>query len=299
MSLGGAIPFVGGILESFLGPMEDDAAQADARAVADELRYLDSPEFSSKQLSPESFSPEMYANPEEAQYKLAEVDPRIRDYQMQALQRMRDLSDGHASAQQNLANYEAMNRAGQMAKARDAALMQNAQSRGVAGSGLEFAMRQQAGQEAANRAQSGTMQAAMNAALERLKGNESYQRGMADFRGQEMDQSARNADIINRFNQYNTGQRNAIRQANVGMRNAAQQTNIGNRNTAQQYNLERGDRNAMNRFGTRLEALRAASGAHGNLAGQKLNSLQGNRDRDKESRNDLEQMMGGGIMGGA
>lgn len=209
------------------------------------------------------FQPQMYGTPEAAQYQTIAEDPRVRDYQMQALARLQGFADQAANSQEALGRYNAVSDANAVAAQQNAAIRNQMAMRGQGGSGIEFALQQQAAQNAANRAQAGGLGAAQQAALQRLMGMQGVMSGASNVRGMDASVAGRNADIINQFNMANTGARNATAQGNVDMANAAglrnlntkqglNATNAGIRNE----NLARDDRNRL----TDLEAERQKFG---------------------------------------
>ena len=176
------------------------------------------------------FNPQQYATPEAAQYQTISEDPRVRDYQMQALARMQKFGDQAADSAESLGRYQAVSDANAVAAQNNAAIRNQMAMRGQGGAGLEFVLGQQAGQNAANRAQGGALQAAQQAALQRLMGTQAAMQGASGIRGQDANVAAQNAAIINAFNMANTQARNQTNQANVDMKNSA---GLRNTNTRQ------------------------------------------------------------------
>jgi hypothetical protein len=172
------------------------------------------------------YSPGSYATPEAAQYQTVSEDPRTRDYQMQALSRMQQLADQSAGSAEALGRYNAVSDANSVAAQQNAGIRNQMAMRGQGGSGMEFVLQQQAAQNAANRAQSAGMNAAQQAALQRLMGTQGVMQGASNVRGMDANVAGRNADIINQFNMANTGARNAAAQGNVNMQNAAGLRNV-------------------------------------------------------------------------
>lgn len=184
------IPIIGGFF--------DDSDQKILELMAEQKRRaeaLGTPEFG-------EYKPEQYA------YQTVQEDPRIRQSQLQYLQRLQSLADT-GLGEEDLAAFEAAKRgANQLARQREEALISNAQSRGVAGGGLEFALRQQAQQDAAERARASQMEQAAQAARQRALAIQAYGQGLQSQRGQDFDINRYNTDLINRFNQANTDLRN-------------------------------------------------------------------------------------------
>lgn len=196
----------------------------------EDLEFLtDDPRFNSREYEKIAYggdvSPEMYGTPEAAAYQTISEDPRTRDFQMQALARMQGLADQSAGSAEALGRYQATSDANALAAQREAGIRNQMAMRGQGGSGMEFVLQQQAGQDAANRAQSAGLQAAQQAALQRLMGTQGVMQGASGVRGQDADIASRNAAIINAFNMANTGARNQANMANTDMRNQAMNRN--------------------------------------------------------------------------
>ena len=99
-------------------------------------------------------------DPERIEGKQVEIDPELRRKQMAALEALQAISDGRIESQGEAQRQAARMQSEQVAAGRDAAIQQQMSSRGVGGSGMEFALRGQSGQEAANRAGQMGMQGA-------------------------------------------------------------------------------------------------------------------------------------------
>lgn len=122
--------------------------------------------------------------------------------------------------------------------AEQGAIIQDAQQRGVAGSGLEMAARLLSQQEGANRASRDGTTVAANAqarALQAIKDGASLSSDMRDQSYNEQAAAAKAQDEINRFN---TGLTNTTNAANVSARNAAQAANLAERQRISDNNAE-------------------------------------------------------------
>lgn len=227
------------------------------------------------------YKPELYATPEAAQYQTISEDPRVRDYQLQALARMQKFGDQAADSAEALGRYNAVSDANALAAQQNAAIRNQMAMRGQGGAGMEFVLQQQAAQNAANRAQAGGLNAAQQAALQRLMGTQAAMAGASGIRGQDANVAAQNADIINRFNMANTQARNAAAMGNVDMQNAAGLRNVSTRqglaatNTGiRNQSLDRQDRNRLanmnaqrQKYGMNRQINQSTAGYAGQFAG--------------------------------
>lgn len=195
---------------------------------------IDLPEYA-------EFNPELY-NPESSQYELTADDPVTRSAQMAALAKMSGLSDTGLSDADTADFLKSQNMGTQIAKAGNAAAISNAQNRGVSGSGLEFAMREAANQEGAQRAQTAGLEVAGNAAKQRALYNQAFLQGTSQMRDQDATTNRANTSIINQFNQSNTQARNQAQQGNANINNGAFQYNEGNKDKNYQNQVGQADR---------------------------------------------------------
>lgn len=210
-----------GIFDGMSEMLFGDPSLGDTKRLLEENKRLydaiDLPHF--KDYAPEALTTEA------GTAELIGEDPNKKAMQMQALEKMLGLSEQGLSAEDELAFMEAESLANQESKQARDALMQNAQARGVAGSGLEFALAEQANQGASERARRAAMERAATSARMRALNNNAYMNALSGVRDQDYRTEAANTDALNRFNQMNLQNRNQARQYNVGQRNQAQQYN--------------------------------------------------------------------------
>lgn len=240
--------------------------QAYVRAALERLKGIQTPDTSLSLNSPQGYSLEQYAGPEAAQSQQVAIDPVDRANQMSALSKLQGYSNGAADSELNAANYNAQNNASMQRQRADAATMQNLASRGVAGSGMEMAQKQQASQNAANSALGGGLEAAKNNALTKLQGNNAYLSGLGNLRGQDTGLATANANIINQFNMANTAERNRVNQANVGLTNQQNTMNTQQQNDYLRYMAEAKRQAAQQDFANKMGQGEAVAGQANTLA---------------------------------
>jgi len=250
-----------------------DGGLSDAKRQLQRNRYMydqiDLPDY-------EEMIPELYDN-ETANYSLTEEDPVIKSKQLEALARMSDLSSEGLSDTDRAGFAQARAMGDSMARSGTQSAIQDAQVRGVAGSGQEFAMREAANQAGAQRAQEAALQQQAAAAQQRQQYLQAYSQGLGNVRGQDQSANAANTNIINQFNRANTDTRNKTNMSNVGLRNSAFEYNQGLKDKNYQNQVGRADRIAglNDREGEMSEAEKeakrrrnqAAVGAIGAVAG--------------------------------
>jgi len=213
----------------------DDSGSKVAAEMAKNRALLDQIEVPT--LNWQDYAPESLGT-ESANYEQVSEDPLIRSAQMSALSKMAGLADRGLSEEDAAGFQKARAQGAQMSRAGTEAALANAQARGVGGSGLEFAMREMANQQGAERASSAGLDQAANAARQRAMYNQAYAQQLSGVRGQDANMNQANADIINRFNMQNTQNRNNVNQQNVQNRNQAQQMNNQGRLDMSQRNFD-------------------------------------------------------------
>jgi hypothetical protein len=158
------------------------------------------------------FGPDVLKAPEIAQltphlgpsaFAGAESDPAARAAQQQALQKFGALSDPNNLQFRAAANQAEM-QANQQAGAQQGAVRQQMQAHGMGGSGVDYALRQRAGSDAANRSASMGFAGAMAGAQQAQNALGQYAGLASTIRGQSWDEASRKAaaaDEVNRFNE--------------------------------------------------------------------------------------------------
>lgn len=175
-------------------------------------------------------------NPEAAQATTVTEDPTGRNAQVSAMMKMAGLAQNGLSDVDSLGYQNARNLASQISHSGTAAALNNAQSRGAGGSGMEFMMREQAAQDAAGQAQQAALQQAADSARQRAMYTQALGSQASQLRGQDYNAQANNANVLNQFAQYNTGAKNQAQQQNLANRQGIGNANVSNANAAQQYN---------------------------------------------------------------
>jgi len=95
---------------------------------------------------------------------------------------------------------------------------------------------------------------------------QAYGGELGDQRQQNMATESANKNIINRFNELNTGARNTAAAQNLAARQQLGAGNTQMRNQAQAYNLEGKAKSARQQYQDRLDKLQLIGGAMGNKA---------------------------------
>jgi hypothetical protein len=214
----GAQDFLSGL--PVIGGLFDDSQEQAMQQLAQNQalwKGLQTPTFNP--YKPVAYTPEM------AKATQISSDPAIRNQQQGVLMKLAGLSDTGLSDADTAGFERARELGDQSENEGNAAALQNAESRGIGGSGLEFAMREKANQDGAQRAQDAGLQQAATAARQRAMYNEAYGNALSGVRGQDFQQNGANADILNNFARYNTGNQNQANLYNTQQQNFGQQYN--------------------------------------------------------------------------
>jgi len=213
------------------------------------------------------------------------ANPNLVNAQMQALNTLKGLSQSGMSAQDKATYNQMQQTANAQAQGQKAAALQNFAQRGMAGSGASLMAQLNAGQNAANQANSGGLQVAGQASQNALNALGQYGNQAGSMNTQQygqQQQAAQAADALNRFNTQNQQSQQA---RNVAGQNSAQQYNlqnqqqIGNANTGQanaemlrQVNAQQQEyQDAMQKAGALSGASFTGANAYNNMGNQVAN----------------------------
>lgn len=158
------------------------------------------------------------------------TDPRLREAQMKALSQLEGVADGGLTVGDRGDLQRIQGEMAAAEKGQRDAILQNAQSRGVAGSGMELASQLMAQQGSAGRASQQGFDVAKQAQARALEAMlQSGQLG-GSIRSQDFGEQSKLAEARDAISKFNTQNKQAVNMANVDARNAAQLRNV---NTAQ------------------------------------------------------------------
>lgn len=241
--LGGAAGFMGG---------QDDKSNDYYNQMIARLDGIKVPGIENLTFTPEELQYVGDFTPEELQQYVLQksemenvaVDPRLKQEQMKALDRVSQLADRGFSDEDMMAFNIARQQAAGEAEAKQGQILQNMQARGQGGSGAELIARLQSSQDSSNQlsleqqkqaiAQADARKQALN-----MLANQSGSMRNQDFG--EQSEIAKAKDLVNRINvqnaqdvsRTNVGNRNASAQAALSNKQAISNSNVGLRNAAQ------------------------------------------------------------------
>jgi type II secretory pathway pseudopilin PulG len=150
-----------------------------------------------------------------------------RDAQRAALAKLRELGTGVNDIQSEAMINEAITKANIANRGNQDAIRESMARRGLGGSGLELMMSNDSSQAAASRAAENSQAAAVEAYKRKLQSLRDSASLGGQIRDQDVDLSARNAAIINAFNQRTSSAQNDYNQYRDRTYNDAQKYNVG------------------------------------------------------------------------
>lgn len=273
--------------------------------VNDYFASLQTPDTSDMELQLKQLVQQGVLTPEDAQAALVgdsamngiTLDPALKEKQMASLQALQDLADGGGMTLTDQANLSKIqNQINTQSRGAREAILQNAQQRGLGGSGLELMSQMQNQQDAATRSSQGGLDVAAQARDRALEAMIQGGQMAGDVRNQDFNQQAQVAgaqDAISKFNAQNQQQ---INMANTAAHNNAQATNLQNKqdianqnvglqNTQQQYNKNLIQQNYDNEIKKRSGQ---AGIAQNNAA---------NAGRDNQNQANANNQLIGGLIG--
>jgi hypothetical protein len=278
-------------LFDFLTGGKDSAAEDAQRQAVRQLQRLELPSIGEMQIQLEQLLLQGQITPEQAQAALIArsnlediaVDPQFKQAQINALNKLQEIGEGGLTLQDkaNLERIKAEQAA--MERGQREAILQNAQARGVAGSGLELAQSMLAQQQASNRSSQQGLDVASMAQQRALQAILQGGQLGGQIRGQDFEEQARVAaakDAIAQFNAQNQQQVNlansaARQQANIfnlGLKQDVANANTNIRNQQQFYNKGLYQQDFENRY----RKAGGIAGGYSNLA-----SLYGDQSKQR------------------
>lgn len=280
-SMGGGI---GGIIGGLIGGSVASGDFANARDAADrtiqELLNMGMPPETAQALVLQQYSSAGQLTPELEQHISAgpaqtiTEDPEARNRQMSTLNLLSQRATGT-----NPEDIAAVNKMRQTLareqNAKQQQIIQNAQMRGMSGSGAELAAAIAAEQSGANLAsQQGDQLSSMFAQNALQSAVQSGQLG-GSIRSQDVQTAGQNANIMNEMNRFQTGLDSSQQQRNVGARNLAQQANLTNQQSIQDANVKQANTETQRQntakvgdWRNKLELAKVKSGAYGQQANE-------------------------------
>lgn len=196
--------------------------------------------------------------PEEAQFKILEdsaaagvrAPPELVQAQMNALTKIKDISEqGGMTAIDRARLLDIQEQQSARSRGEQEAILQEAQRRGVAGSGTEIANRLISQQASATRASAAGVNVAAEAQKRALEAIQMQGQLAGQMRTSDVAEAQARAAAADAVARYNNSFQNSTAASNVAGRNAAQIANLAERQRISEYNIGAAEREAAARLG--------------------------------------------------
>lgn len=236
-AIGPAVGVAGGVAQWMNSEKADKASKAEREKMQEVIDRMQAPDFDPSNFTSEDYSIASKYIPQLASY-IEEQAPQTvkatadgqagREAQMSALSRLRNLSDTGEDVQSQVMRQRALGDAAAQNNAQQETIKQNAAQRGVGGSGLEFLQSMMAQQGSAQTASRNAQDAALSAYQTKLQAMRDSANLGGNVREQDISEEARNAGIINDYNQRKSENANRYNQYIADTNNDASKYNVGN-----------------------------------------------------------------------
>lgn len=251
-------------------------AKKSAEAGVDAFRDVDLPTYEELQIQLSQLVDSGQMTPEQAQAVMQDpsamnkitLDPKLKQAQMEALASLQEIGQNKGLTDMDRAQL-AQIQGEEQTQARGAreAILQNAQARGVGGSGLEMLSQMK------NQQDSATRQAARDTSVAGMAQQRALQalQGAGQLGGQigsqDFDQQARVAAANDAINQFNTANRNQFGLANTQAANDAQKFNLQKQFEVNKANTDIRNQQAIGNAGARQQVAQNQLNKAGGVSG--------------------------------
>lgn len=277
--LGGATDAVGLTDSSATKKAAKESMQFSEEAL-NEARRLNLPKIEDMRLQLERAQVVGELTPEQMQssaYENIQVDPRIKQAQMDALMSMRDSFDrGGLGAEEKLLFDQFRNQSAADESARQQSILQSMAERGNLDGGAQLAAQLASKQSTANQAADQGNKLALAAIQAKRSAAQDLANTGLNIGNQQFSQQGQVASAKDRINEFNTQSRSAAQQQNLANRQRVADSNVNIGNTQETANKALHQQNFQNQ----LQKTGAVTGQLGNMAGVKANEAAANAAAD-------------------
>ena len=218
-----------------------------------------------------------------SEMEMISTDPRLQASQMAALEKLGGLTEGGLSDADIAALEEARRSVEGAQTAREQAILQDMQQRGIGGAGAELAMKMASSQGAADRQNQASLDMARTAQARILESIMAEADLAGSLRGQDFSEQAQIAAAQDAIRQFNMQNQQRVQDQNVGMRNQAQQLNLAERQRLADSNVNQRNQQQMYNQGLAQQQFQNEIQKAGGVAAQNqamANYIQGKKDRE-------------------
>lgn len=278
---------MGSVVGPIVGAVQADQDSARANAAREnalsQWTGLNAPDIASQQLNLANFqnAGDYQAALEAAQgmgpsaMEGIQVDPRLAQAQMDALQQISQTGQMGMTPGEQAALRDAQRQAAAMAQAKTAQIQDQFARQGMGGSGASLAAQLQAAQSSADRASQNSNQIAQSAEQNALNARMQGASLAGQMSGQQFGQQsdvAKAKDYINQFNtqnQQNVQQRNVAAGNAAALRNLTNKQSIANQNTGVQNAQQEHNKGLIQQqFNNQTALASGRAGQYAGIAGQ-------------------------------
>ncbi len=285
-----AAPAVGGVIGGLMSHGDKKRAQAAIQAALAQYSNINIPDEEKMKLALQSPTVQGILQPymqqaEQLQQSSMEninIDPRLRQAQMQALETLSKMGEQGLTAEDRTALNQARRQVAGDAQARQGAILQNMAARGMGGSGVELAARLSESQDSADRSSQEADRLMAMAQRRMLEGVSAAAATGGQIRGQDYGEQENLARARDAIQQFNAQQRAGTQAANIGALNQSQAQNLAEKqriadvgvqtsNQQQQYNKQLAQQtfnNQMQLANAKANSLLGAASNYQNQAAQ-------------------------------
>lgn len=275
--------------------------------VDDYFSDLELPDVADMELQLQKLVEQGVLSPEEAQAELVgrsemgniRTDPRFKDAQLGALSSLEEIGQGGMTLQDKADMSRIQSEEDTAARGKREAILNNAQARGIGGSGLELMSQMQNQQDSATRKSQRDMDvAAMSKqrALEALiKGGELG----GQMQAQDFNQQAQAAGANDAIAKFNAQNKQNVNLTNVATRNAAQEANLNNKQNIANQNVGLANQQQQHNKGLIQQNYENELKKRGGRAGIAQGNAQAAGNDSQNRANANNQLIGGLIGAGA
>lgn len=244
------------------------------------LANLQSPNFDQSQITPEQYQvvgkyvPQIAPHIQELNPTVVQKSPAMaqgEDAQRQALQKLQGIASSEQNPELAAMSQRSLQQAQAAAQSRQASLLENFHRRGSLDSGTQLAAQLSGSEGAMGRAADAGQSQAIEAYRQRLGALQGSAQLGGQIRNQDESTQARNAAIINSFNErmanngqayanYAAGTANNAQLHNQGLAQGAANANVGERNAAAIRNQQYGNQLKQYQFNNDLQKLGVNTG---------------------------------------
>lgn len=233
-AIGGVAGLIGGL---FSGPDYEGQMLALQQQAMDAIKNVDIPTLQQLQIQLQPYRSAGLLSPEVEQTVFSPasmmnqvaVDPRIKNAQMSALQKISDQSHSGLNASDMSSLDQIQRNSATAERGKEQQILQDAQQRGQAGgSGAALAAQLSSAQNAGNAAASQGLQVGSAATQRALEALQSSGQLATQMNSQDFSQQAQKAQAQDVINQFNTRNRQQVIGQNVQTQNQAQAANLQN-----------------------------------------------------------------------